>query len=234
LSPAAPTFHICNRYGQLKKTKARKTMKNILILLTSITITHSAFSQKTERLPIYFAEPIIADSTSTVMIPIRYNFESFSSNKTGNMSDFYANIVFYDFQKDTSKKLFTEDTYIERFTPNTDSYSKYYRGSNQSTNCMNWIFYFVKTTDSNKNGKIDHEDPSLLFVSDRLGNNLKPITTSTENAESIEIFDKQGFALIKIQRDLNKDLNFDSKDNDFYYIRLDLKTLLLGNKIEIK
>jgi hypothetical protein len=210
------------------------TMKNILALLFSIIISHTLLGQKTEKLPIYFADPVIADSTSTVMIPVRYNSESLSVSKLGDMSGFYANIVFYDFKKDSSKKLFAEDTFIERLTMNTDSPSKYYRSSPHNDYCTNWIFYFVKTIDVNKNGKIDHEDPSVLFVSDRLGNNLKPITNSDENVASIEIFDKQGFALIKIQRDLNKDLSFNSKDNDFYYIRLDLNSLTLGNKIEIK
>ena len=40
-------------------------------------------------------------------------------------------------------------------------------------------------------------------------------------------------ALIKIQRDLNNDNNFTSKDSDFYYIKIDLTTLTFGNKIEL-
>jgi hypothetical protein len=48
------------------------------------------------------------------------------------------------------------------------------------------------------------------------------------------VFDKQGFALVKMQRDADGNGNFEFEDKDYYYVRLDLKTLSLGNKIEIK
>ena len=71
-------------------------------------------------------------------------------------------------------------------------------------------------------------------MTDINGNGIKSITNANENAVSIDVYDKQGFALIKLQRDLDKDYDFDSDDKDYYYIRLDLNTLTLGNKIEIK
>ncbi|MFY7734463.1 MAG: hypothetical protein ACOVSR_13335 [Bacteroidia bacterium] len=40
--------------------------------------------------------------------------------------------------------------------------------------------------------------------------------------------------MIKIQRDANDDRNFRNSENDYYYIKLDLKTLTFGKKIEIK
>ncbi len=63
---------------------------------------------------------------------------------------------------------------------------------------------------------------------------LKALTLPNENAISIDIFDKQGFALVKMQRDTNNDKNFNSKDKDYYYVRLDLNKLQFGNKIEVK
>ncbi|SDD40367.1 hypothetical protein SAMN05216323_11741 [Williamwhitmania taraxaci] len=77
------------------------------------------------------------------------------------------------------------------------------------------------------------DSSDILYVSDKKGNGLKPITSNYENAISIDIYDKQGFALIKLQRDLDKDNDFESDDKDYYYIRLDLNTITLGNKIEI-
>ena len=62
---------------------------------------------------------------------------------------------------------------------------------------------------------------------------LKALTGDSENAVSIDVFDKQGFALVKVQRDSDNNRKFESKDKDFYYIRLDLNTLTFGNKIEI-
>jgi hypothetical protein len=40
--------------------------------------------------------------------------------------------------------------------------------------------------------------------------------------------------MMKVQRDQNNDRNFDHRDKDFYYIKLDLKTLKLGKRIEVE
>jgi 5,10-methenyltetrahydromethanopterin hydrogenase len=95
----------------------------------------------------------------------------------------------------------------------------------------NWVFYFVKPADFNQSGEIDEEDATVLYVSDKFGNSLKALTSVTENAVSLEMFDQQGFALIKMQRDSNHDSKFDEKDIEWYYIRLILTNLKLGKPI---
>jgi hypothetical protein len=69
--------------------------------------------------------------------------------------------------------------------------------------------------DRNKNDKIDSEDPSILYVSDRHGNQLKALTSAEENVVDFHIYEFQNFALVKIQRDANADGSFSSKDTDF-------------------
>jgi hypothetical protein len=71
-------------------------------------------------------------------------------------------------------------------------------------------------------------------VSDKQGNNLKALTAPNENVISIDIFDDQNFALIKIQRDVDYDRDFEIEDKGYYLVKVDLKTLTLGNKIELK
>src|SRR5687768_1525386 len=61
----------------------------------------------------YFGDPIITDSTSTVMIPTRYSDEFLSTNKLAMGGGYYANIIFYNFVTDSSKTLFPKDAYIE-------------------------------------------------------------------------------------------------------------------------
>lgn len=209
-------------------------MTNKLLGLIFITISISGFGQKSDKLPSFFADPIITDSSSTLMIPTRYNADLLTSSKIGVWNDYYANIIFYDFKADSSKRLFKDDTFIKGFTNDYNSYHRYQRTNKPENISSKWIFYFVKPTDYNKSGRVENEDPSILFVSDKYGNGLKSITPTNENAVSIAIFDTQGFALIKMQRDLDNDNNFESDDKDFYYIRLDLNTLILRNKIEIK
>jgi hypothetical protein len=92
----------------------------------------------------------------------------------------------------------------------------------------------VSNIDHNHNGKIDSDDPSMLYVSDTRGKELKVLTTENENVVNIDLFEKQNFALIKIQRDSNNDGEYNWKDNSFYFLKLDLTTLTFGNKIETK
>lgn len=209
-------------------------MKNKFIGIFLISISLSGFGQKSEKLPRFFADPIIADSSSTLMIPTRYNADLLTSSKIALWNDYYANIIFYDFKADSSKRLFMDDTFIKGFTNYYNSYYRDERTNKPENMSSKWIFYFVKPTDYDKSGRVDNDDPAILFVSDKYGNGLKAITPTNESAVSIDIFDKQGFALIKMQRDLDKDNDFEYDDKDFYYIRLDLNTLTLGNKIEIK
>lgn len=208
-------------------------IKRQLILAFSFLIFYNASAQNSGKFGHYFDDPIIVDSSSTIIIPTRYSSDLFSSNKLDFWGDYYANITFYNFKTDSSKKLFQKDTYIMSFSGygNTSYYGRESKNRNISKHI---ILYKVKNADHNKNGRIDLRDPALLYVSDIYGNKLKPLTTENENIVSIELFDKQGFALIKIQRDSDNDLDFENEDNDFYFVKLDLTTLQFGNKIEIK
>lgn len=211
-------------------------MKNILLLLLLLSFSCSLQAQKSDKLPRYFGEALVVDSSSIVLIPTRYNAELLSTNKIALWNDFYANLIFYDLASDTYKKLFNSDTYIKPFTreriplPYTHTERESTRMANSS---RNWIFYFVKAGDHNRNGRIDNEDPTLLYVSDKAGNKLKALTPVTENAVSLEIFDKHGYALVKMQRDSDNNKRFEAKDKDFYFIRIDLNSLAFGNKIEL-
>lgn len=211
-------------------------MKNILLVTFLLLTTFYSQAQKNEKLPRYFGEAVVADSSAAILIPTRYNAELLSANKIALWHDYYANVIFYDMAADTYKKLFDTDTYIKPF-PSVQVPAQYIRTERGNTKLANvsrnWIFYFVKPSDYNKNGRIDTEDPSVLYVSDKSGNNLRALTTNSENAVSIEIFDKQGFALVKMQRDSDNNKRFESKDKDYYFIRINLDDLSFGKKIEI-
>lgn len=201
----------------------------ILILLFSSAIC-SSFGQK-PKTAYYFDNPVVADSSSTIIIPTRYNSDFLSANKMPLWGDFYANIVFYDFIADTYKRLFEKDTYIISFI-NHSSY--YYDRKQQKNNTSQWYFYRVKNVDRNKSGRIDNNDPAILYVSDLHGNNPKALTSENENVLSVDLFERQNFALVKIQRDQDADGDFENEDKDFYFVKLDLTTMVFGNKIEVK
>jgi hypothetical protein len=207
-------------------------MKKTLFGFISILISISGFGQSSSKGLNYFADPIMTDSLSTIMIPVKIDVTILNSSKIG-YGEYYSNVIFYDFKTDSTRKLFKNDVFIKGFQKDYDYYNRT-KTDKLDFVCNKWIFYFIKTSDYNKNGKIDSDDPYILYLSGKNGIGLKSITPTNENAVSINIYDKQGFALIKMQRDLDKDNDFESDDMDYYYIRLDLNTLTLGNNIVIK
>lgn len=204
-------------------------MKKIIFQALFLFQAIASFSQS--KYGDQFSDPIMIDSNSTVLIPTRYNSDFLASSKMTFWGDFYANILFYDFTTDTYTKLFEKDTYIFGF----QSYNYRTEQSNEIKNVTSdLILYRVKSMDYNGNGKIDNNDPAIVYVSDLKGKNLKALTTSSENAVEINLYKDQNFALIKMQRDLDGDKDFEIEDKSYYYIKLDLKTLTFGNKIEVK
>jgi hypothetical protein len=205
-----------------------KIIRHVAFIFFVLTVTSSA--AQSSKSPNSFGDYMITDSSSTILIPTVYNSSLLSSNKLDLWGNYYANMIFYNFNTDSSRKLFDKDTYIASFNP-----FRYFRDMPKNKNITSqYVLYRVYNVDRNKNKHIDKEDPAILYVSDNHGDNLKALTTENENVVSIDLFEKQNFALIKIQRDLNKNGSYESNDEDYYLIKLDLKTLAFGNKIEMK
>ena len=126
-------------------------LKRQLLSVTLMLTVCSSYAQK-GKLAYYFDDPIVVDSSSTIIIPTRYNSDFLSSNKIALWGDFYANIIFYNFPTDTYKRLFDKDTYIVGYKTHY-----YYREEvKQPKNITStWLFYRVKNIDHNKSGRID-------------------------------------------------------------------------------
>jgi hypothetical protein len=189
--------------------------KSIFVTLLASSALISGQSQD-KKIPRYFDEPIWTDSTSTLFLPVRYNEGLTSNYKIALWGNYYANMVVYNFKQDTHKRLFDKDTFIISLF-SSKSYVDYQSVNNSITE--NWVFLLVKQRDYNENGRVDEKDPSVLYAVTRKGENLQAITDSTENVVSFRIFEKQGFALLRMQRD--------------YFRKISLKDLSLGKPIEI-
>lgn len=202
----------------------------IILIFGLVLLGADAFCQKGQTR--YFGEPILTDSLSTLFIPVKYSGDFLTSNKISLGGEYYANILAYNFVTDTYKKIFDKDTFIESLREN--SYSYYVRPNTQKSKNLTskWFFVSVKTKDTNDNGRIDERDPSVLFAVSLDGHTLKQLTYETENVVSFENFEKQGFILIKIQRDLDNDKSFRTEDKDFYFQKVSLTDLTLGKNIE--
>jgi hypothetical protein len=205
-----------------------KRMKKYLTLIAIIVLFTNGYGQSEVKLHKYFLSPVIIDSSSVVLIPIHY--KPHVAWKQNLLWDNHcSNILIFDTKTDSVKKLFKEDTFISRY--NLVNYPRWQ--INNSLYSSRWLFFFVKTSDYNKNGKLDPEDPYIIYVSDRNGDGLKPITPLDECALSIDISDEQGFAIIQMQRDSDHNNEFSYYD-ECYFVRLDLNTLTFGKKVEQK
>jgi hypothetical protein len=203
-------------------------MKSITLAILLVTAFSSTiYSQK---LPRFLGEPIMTDTSSILFIPISYNEDILSSNKMGKGGGYHAKIIIYNFKTDTYKPLFEKDTFIA-------SVSEYgYHGREEKIRNMigKWFFLFVKLKDTNKSGRIDENDPSILFAVSRDGQNLRQLTSENENVTSFESYEQQGFILLRIQKDSDGDKSFKFEDKEYCYRKVNLKDLAVGNAIELK
>ncbi|HMV07381.1 MAG TPA: hypothetical protein PK325_03845 [Cyclobacteriaceae bacterium] len=213
------------------KSTFKELITGSLLVISLFCVNHlHAQSSKTP----YLDNPIILDSASSFLIPVQYDVSVFSSNKLAILGHYYANLIFYNVQSDSSKILFKKDTYIMDFRIPfyyTKSVHDHLQGTNRTKKC---VILRVKDVDYNRNGRIDENDPDILYVTDNLGQKLRCLSTKNENVLSIQIFEKQNFALVKFQRDNNHNGKYDYRDDEYFYAKLDFATLTLGNKIELK
>ena len=208
-------------------------MKQTLVVTLLALLLSTESPCQNGKMPRYLGDPILTDSLSTLFFPTRYNEELLSTNKIAFWRDYYANVVVYDFNKDQHVKLFPTDTYIASFTHNSDYHNGSYVREKAKNITAKWVFLLVRNVDTNNNGRIDENDPSILYVVTTKGENLKAITQPTENVVSFNMFEAQGFCLIEIQRDSNNDKSFKDNDKQFYYKKIDLESLTLGNEISL-
>jgi hypothetical protein len=207
----------------------RRTTRLLLLALT-IVATRGLCQKGPAR---YFGEPILTDSLSTLFIPTRYNEAFMSVNKMAFWGDYYANIIVYNFKTDTYKKLFDKDTFIASLRSNHYGYPNRVNDKIKNITSM-WILLLVKTKDTNNSGRIDENDPTVLFAVSPDGQIIRQLTDESENVVSFDTFEKQGFVLLKIQRDSNNDKSFKTEDKEFYFRKVDLTDLRLGEAIEMK
>jgi len=213
-----------------------KRMKKILLIIGLYIFTLNAFSQSSDKLPRYFDNPIMIDTTNTLLIPTRYNTDLMSGSKIGLRNSYYANILILPTDNSESRKLFETDTFILplHLTKSRNYYKHSYSHSYSKSISTDWIFFLVKNNDLDKNRKIDKKDPTILYVTDLFANGLKKITDENENVVDYYVYEKQNLIMIKMQRDLTKDQKFTNKDKDFYFLFLDYKTLKVIKRLEIE
>lgn len=211
-------------------SKIHFPMQRTLVFLSLICLPVYQVLSQTAKSSVYLNGAILTDSSSTLFIPVHYKGVLLDSdNKVAFGDSHYANIIVYDFKRDQYKTLFEKDTFIEAFV-DEDRYR------NESSSYKNihggHVLLTVRTTDTNKNGRIDSSDAAALYTVSTRGENLKLLTAPDESVLHYALYRNQNLALVKILLDSNGDGSF-KKEDRICYRSLNFDASELGKRIEI-
>lgn len=212
-------------------------MKNLFTLILFCQLNHWGYGQESKSDAKYFGNPIMVDSSNTLLIPILYHIDFNNSSKIGVFSDHYANILVSKTDSTAGQLLFKENVFIVPLKSNQDQfyYSKFGTYKSMQSFSSNWIFYLVKDSDYNENGKIDRKDPTKLYITDLNGKNLKQITANNEHVIDYAVYEKQELVILKIKKLDPLSSTQDRRKKDFYYLFLnhatmaEIKTEMINN-----
>lgn len=79
------------------------------------------------------------------------------------------------------------------------------------------IFYEIKVADYNKDGLLDHKDPTYLFVSNHDGTTFRQLSPNEINLTHWQLLAKSSLVLMQGTRNSNNDKKFDEEDETVVY-----------------
>lgn len=188
------------------------------------SLTEAQQSAKLDKLKLNFNQPVLIDSSVYVMYPLPFKnneeekrpfLESSYSNPTT-----YWNIIFYNTANgeyhllDDKRKMV-----IYSYSPrNSNDYS-----TSTSSDCNNYLesgynqvdkllYYSVTVLDFNNDGKLNAQDPSYLFISDKAGRNFKQVSPDNVNVTDWQTIKGTNKILIQVTKDTNNDKIFNNLD----------------------
>jgi hypothetical protein len=206
--------------------KALFMKKSILSFFFVFPVVFTAFGQLQTQDAVSYSPVIQIDSSDSYLIGTLID----KSNKTkynfglsyGRGMASWTNVLIYNSKRNETKKIFTTSPVL--ISPVINNYIPVnYTGLQEfrsSTLLKNFILFFVKGDDYNKNGVINDEDPFYLFISSKSGNNLTQITPKDMNVISWTLSKDNKTILVKLQKDKNADNKFFGDDEVIYQIDL--------------
>jgi len=172
-----------------------------------------------KNLKLDFNEPVFIDSSAVVMYPL--TLENNDEEDRGLSSSYsspatYWNIIFYNtatgrYHLLDDKRKMVIYSYDPKNSDTGSSSSSEFRegGYNQVDNLL---YYSITITDFNNDGKLNSDDPTYLFVSDKNGKNFKQVSPNNVNVSSWQTIKKTNKVLLQVTKDSNNDKEFTDKD----------------------
>ncbi|MBS1598176.1 MAG: hypothetical protein JST75_08120 [Bacteroidetes bacterium] len=182
---------------------------------------------KLDKLKLDFNRPVIIDSSVYVMYPLALerseeSGSGFSSGSYGRPTT-YWNILFYNTA--TGEYHLLNDTLKMAIY----SYNPRNADANASSSSFDFddflisgynrvdrlLYFSITTTDFNKDGKLNSDDPNYLFITDKAGRHFKQVSPNNMNVSSWETIKATNKILMMVTRDTNGDNKFDDNDESF-------------------
>ena len=170
-------------------------------------------------LKLHFNQPVSVDSSAVVMYPLTLDKNDEEDRGLGSSYSnpaTYWNIVFYNTATGQSHLLDDRrKMVICSYTPsNSNAGSSPEQGSRESGHNQvdKFLYYSIIITDFNKDGRLNSDDPTYLFVSDKNGENLKQVSPTNLNVSSWQTIKATNRILLQVTKDSNGDGQFTDKD----------------------
>lgn len=167
---------------------------------------------------IIFAEPEILDSSNIIIYPLILEKESYGKSygsSSGGQRTSYWNLIFYNTETQ-NQSLLTMDKKILIYSMNFGSSSSSSSSADIWTDGINVfkenIIYTAVARDYNSNKKLEQDDPTYLFVSNREGINFRQISPDNYNISSWEVVKGTTKVIMQGQKDDNGDKIFNELD----------------------
>lgn len=183
---------------------------------------------KLDKLKLDFNEPVIIDSSVFVMYPLALEYSAEAGVSDGSSYSYsyspttYWNILFYNTMTGSyhllndTLKMAIYSYNIQNTEGSASSSLDFDKFINSGYTQVNRLLYFsITITDFNQDGKLNSEDPSYLFVTDKAGKHFKQISPQNLNVTSWETIEATNKILMMVKKDSNGNKRFDDKDESF-------------------
>ena len=157
---------------------------------------------------------VFIDSTQQAILPIttqKPRGGSRMSSKSYEAESYpqYWNIIFYNFETGQTNLLTKSKMRISNYHANL---------RNAGPIISKSIIYQICDTDYDNDKQLTFIDPEQLFISGADGSNLKRLSPLSEQIMEFQIVPNSDKIIFSTQRDTNKDLEFDIKDELIWYL----------------
>lgn len=169
-----------------------------------------------KAISVLIAAPQVLDSSHTIIYPLileKTRSEGGFSSSYSSEKLSYWNLIFFDTEDNTQHLLVNDKKIVIHAIKGSYNYSSSDNFWADGINIYkNYIFYDVITKDYNQNNLLDDTDPTYLYISDKQGNDFRPVSPDNYNTLSWEVVKGTSKVILQGQKDMNGDKKFDQQD----------------------